>query len=881
MNDIRYHLTCACCRTAVVRRTFRQRADALPQTASELWSGRRAKAAKEPTSQCGEREARGRVAYAWIMAGMFLAVALTSGCRGPSRPLTPLEKAREEVAQSAIKTIPRPHGLLSYDFGTATPWPGFQNVPGAENVHLSANAVFGAYGRGDFPDALAGDWVQASQESQASRLSVTLSGLRRGSYRGAIMARNVTRDMVAGRRYQVRANGIVVVNRAVTPQSFFSSDGFFYGVQFDDVPGVDWWERYVKLVTEWHFFEFESTGRLTLDLDNCRLYALVVAPKTDLDEQEFKAFTAGTDASRKAWFLFDKFQFAPQRPRGTFRPSQEARERGYVTFSRPPGSEVTYNTLPSSRETAASPAAAGAPGQSVPVTFSVRTLRPVKDIRVTVGPLTRQGAQDDSGTEGEDGIFSDNISVEAVRYKLSRTSDAWEIFPEIIQKQQNIDLPADVTKRWWLTVSVPPDALPGKYTGTIFLESLNAPPAEIDLTVTVYPFKLAPADVSFGVWYNDPWISSYCTGLMGGVAARGESIEQLNAPLYPSVTDRAAEAYRLRMLDADLTFLSTRGFNSISTPAPNVTSIGRDGRVMLDFSVVEAYPELLEKYGMNTRHPGIVDLALLSQRTLGAAGSAAEFAPPHRQAYRSALLSLERWWGRRSADVLGLAADRPTMREGPATRSVEWVLNHLETIRETSGIKPTVTLCYDVYDKVSWRPILDLKSTVYIRPWPHAAPLIRHARDGEKQLRFFDGGWSRYSFGFFTWAAEAQGNWQRDFNTRQSAFNPIWESPSRPAVYPSPDGPLSTLRLESAARGITDLRYMTTLDQYIEQAIASEKPRALEAARAANRTIRDIRRRASEWPVDRRGNPAGPGEDQLDRWRRTVAEHIEKIHNAL
>lgn len=807
----------------------------------------------------------------------FIALALAAAAIGCTRwqraaqsrlsPPAIIAEPEEKGAQAAaVTTVPRPARVLCYDFGTASVWDDFEAVPGATTVRLSAEAVFGAWASGDFPDALAGDWATAD------RLRADLRGLRKGSYRGAVMAGNVVRDMVAGQDYQVRANGIVVVDEDVPPEQFFSAQGFFYGVQFDDLPGVDWWERYVKPVTPWRIFEFESTGRLALELDNCRLYALVVAPKADFDEAAFGAFLNGTDAARKAHFLFNRFQLAPERPRGRLRASEADRHRGYVTFSRHWGRHVSYNTVPSPREMTAPLEAAGTPGERLPVTFSIRALKRLLGVRVAAGDL-----------KAETGVISaDMVSVEAVRYKLMRHGDQWRISPEIIQKQPRVDIPAGVSKRWWLRVDIPEDAAPGVYRGTISIQPESAPPCELELALTVYPFKLVDADASFGVWYRDPWISSYCTGLVGGISARGERIEAPDTPVYPTLRDAAAEEYRLRMLEADMAFLHRLGFNGITVEPPRLVSLGRDGAASLDFSVVEAYAGLLEKYDINTSFAGQTDLMLLSRRILAAgAGSIAEFSAFHREAYLSALDQLAAWWNRRPPQMLGLTADEPAGEGDAGTDKIEAVLYYLELVREAGGIEPTVTLAHDSGDSVSWRPILDLERLVQLKPWAHTRHSLRFAREAGKPVRFYDGGFTRYAFGFHTWAARSVGHWQHAFNSRSSAFNPIWETPARPAVYPSPDGPLSTPRLERAAQGIVDYRYLRTLQHYINRAQNSGKPEAAEVARMAQRTLHEIRRRCTPWALDRDGAPAGVREDLLEKWRKLIAANIIRVQEAL
>ncbi|MCD6404816.1 MAG: DUF4091 domain-containing protein [Planctomycetes bacterium] len=770
-----------------------------------------------------------------------------------------------------VKTAPLPRKARAYDFGTAWAWPGFQPVPGADNVAISRGAAFGRDRDGRFPDPLVGDYVAADE------MKVIVSGLPRGPCRGVLIAQNVVRGLVAGKDFKVRANGRVIVTEKLSPKRFFSEKGFFYGVQFDDLPGVDWWDRYVEPSALWRPFEFKSNGRLVLELENCRLYALVICPDADVSSNEFDTFITATQAARKAYFLFNEVKIKPQPSKGRTRATPQEKQRGYVVFSRGWGRDVTLNTVPDARDERKRIEVAGAQAERVPVTFSIRALKKLAEIDVSVSDL-----QSSSGAT----IGAGAVAVRSVRYMLRPKDGGYVILPETIQDQGKITLPARITKRWWLTLNVPPDAEADVYKGTISIKPENAPPAELELAVRVYPFKLAEPACSIGVWYSDPWLKGYCTGLLGGVTARGTSHVEYDVPKRPTSRDREIEAYRVAMLEADIKSLHEHGFNGITVPVPKVVSVSHQGDVRLDFSALEPYRELLKRYSVNTRFAGQTYL-LTTARQIVAARTGTErideYCELHRKAYKSAVAQIRDWWDEAGVKLLAYAVDEPREKKiNPWNRNMEGTLYYLGLIREVGGMRSTVTTMCDVQNGVSYRPILGAEDVVQPHPSPHNAGSVEYARESGKPLRFFNGGgFRRYDFGFYIWSQKPEGYWQWHFDFRDFSFNPFWDEAVGYVVYPSPDGPLPTLRYERAAQGILDYRYALTLENCIAQAKSSGKPKAVDTAHRAQKLLKEIKRRCKRWTLDSSWKPVRVQDEQLSKWRKAVAGGITAIKTDL
>ena len=803
---------------------------------------------------------RSRTAPSLLVA--LLAASAAVGCWGARRPVADghVKVAQPPSRPVLVQTPPAPRGLVALDFGDAVSWEGFVSVPGDPNVTVSDNARFGidASNDGDFPDPLVGDFVTADE------FTVTVSGIERGSCRAAVIAQNVGLGMVPAKDFSVEANGRAVIDVKVTPEWYFSPDGFFRGVRNDDLSGSHFWRSYIEPVAPWRTFRFDSRGDLTLKLTNCRLYALVIAPENDVTDSDLSAFLEATQAARQAYFLFNRFKLAPQIPQGKMPDAANFAERGYAVFARHWGDHVTYNTLPRPEDLTTTLDAAGTPGERVPVTFCVRTLRPLEAITVTASDLSAAGGKT---------IPASAVSVQSVRYLLRRSGEAYDAFPEVIQTQGDISLPDLVTKCWWLTVTVPDSAEPGTYAGQVRFTPKNTQGAVLTLKLEVYPFKLARLTRSAGVWYGDPRDYGYRTSVLGG-------------PDRSSDLDRAVETYRVRMLEADIRCLSEHGFNGITVPAPAVVSVSASGKVALDFSALEPYRALLKKYSINTAFPGQTFLLDVSDRILqfrpdGA--PLAEFSDLHRKAYKDAVAQIRDWWKEAGILILAHAVHEPRDEDpGPSSRSLRATREYLKLIREVGGFPSTVTTVRDVQDGQAVLPVYEAEDVIQSQPSPLAVKAVLYSGQSAKPLRFYDTvGFTRYGPGFYSWARRSEGWWQWHFDARFFSWNPFWDAQAGCGVFPSPDGPVPTVRFERASQGLYDYRYALTLEDYVARARASYAGEAVKAAREGQALLDSIRKGTTLWALDKNHRHVQVSNDKLTQWRSRIAHEIMKIQAAL
>ena len=155
--------------------------------------------------------------------------------------------------------------------------------------------------------------------------------------------------------------------------------------------------------------------------------------------------------------------------------------------------------------------------QYATATFAVRALTEADVFQAAVGPLTGPGGAT---------IGLADLDLKVVK-PIDRTlilnwvsSAAPQPLPDLLLRDDRTSipptghqggfgggacvcsLPAHESRQFWLTVHVPPSAMPGSYTGTVALAAAGAPGRVLALPVElqVEPIRLPPADGLYGIY---------------------------------------------------------------------------------------------------------------------------------------------------------------------------------------------------------------------------------------------------------------------------------------------------------------------------------------------------------------------------------------------
>lgn len=335
----------------------------------------------------------------------------------------------------------------------------------------------------------------------------------------------------------------------------------------EDLPADDTFQKYQEPYFDEKQYEVEvRDGQLNVDFRGenwaCSVSAIVVYPSTKAAEgARFLEFVK----SRRRFHFDNYFKRVLHEPAGESPRATEAeRARGFVLFSRDWMEDVYDSDRPRQGEQVESLRASAFAGEYEPLTFCVLPLKDLGKVTVTAADL--------NGPQGAS-IPAKVIDIRYVQYRLSRVTmegSVYTIAPRLLPPSNSAEVPAGLTRRFWLTVKVPADTPPGRYRGMLKVVPERGGSTALPMELTVRKGTLDPVDIPVGPWGHTidlPWYD--------------EEVRQWNA---------AMAVQSLRKL-RDYGFTSCSGL-------PVVSYRGfRDGAPVLDFSVGDAQMKRLKDLG--------------------------------------------------------------------------------------------------------------------------------------------------------------------------------------------------------------------------------------------------------------------------------------------
>jgi Glycoside hydrolase 123 N-terminal domain len=168
--------------------------------------------------------------------------------------------------------------------------------------------------------------------------------------------------------------------------------------------------------------------------------------------------------------------------------SQAESRRGYIIFNRPITDIVYPNSYPKKHERIKNLTGFGCKGEFEPLTFSLYPNRKLKNLKVKVSDLKN----------GNSTIPSLEIAVRLQTYwkipfphYVTNRNFKWRLSPELLEDVTVHTSPAKQCQRYWLTVKVPDNAVPGLYKGNVTLwDDGYAKAIKIPVTFQVMSFDL-------------------------------------------------------------------------------------------------------------------------------------------------------------------------------------------------------------------------------------------------------------------------------------------------------------------------------------------------------------------------------------------------------
>ena len=468
------------------------------------------------------------------------------------------------------------------------------------------------------------------------------------------------------------------------------------------------------------------------------------------------------------------------------------RQRGFVPFVPHWLASVYPNSVPRAADLQRPLGCFACPGEYEPMTIAGRALTALKGLTCTVSDLAGPGL-----------IPSAAVEVRTVRCWPQRLGSSWgtewRVLPELLELRPQVDVPADTTQEFWLTVQVPADAAPGVYQGEAVLRHANAGIARFPLRVEVLPFKLVKNERPVGMyWYEHKVAGTPLRDLqVRDMLAHGMTTLTLGA-LFPKVTNR-------------------------------------DGRLVLETDTLLRFLQELRALGIEGPIPYLSG-GLMPALTRAFPGKSPEETDA---LYVEAIRQLETVSARPDTPKL---LHYPVDEIGNDPKAGERAHHECALIAQVPGATSYITVNnYAAGEK--WGDTFSIWCGNIDYTKEQEAKLLglgkRYMRYGSAYLNDARKARNSCGFGFYRRPAEAMFYWH--YQCFQASPYDDFDGNCRDhcAVYPGESGELiPTIDWESLREGVDDLRYIATLKHYA--ALAAASPQGKPVADQALRTLAEV-----------------------------------------
>lgn len=608
------------------------------------------------------------------------------------------------------------------------------------------------------------------------------------------------------RKRSILAQGRPILTETMDFEAFKKKYFRFWNVE--SLPSDNTFDKYQKAYFQEKTFDVDVTnGQLQIGFEGdvwaCSVSAVVIFPVKKADQGA--KFLEFAEARRR--FHFDNyFKRVLHTPSGDrLAPTAEDQRHGFVTFQRDYMQPVFYNDTPTKTETGKSLTGEAFAGEYEPLTLAVVPLKDLGLVTVSASDLTGPGGS----------IPASAIDVGFVSYRIARVTSegtVYTIAPRFVMPGNAVEMPKDVTRRFWLTVKTPANAKPGLYRGKVKVSPKGGSPAEVPVEFRVRAGTLDPVDIPAGPF-------SYTVGL----------------PWYED-DPRTAEYNRQTSLKS-LQKMREYGFTTCSG-FPHIAYKGfKDGKPVLEFTVADAEMKLAKELGFlaaNTYGGGVSGLQAYHQDT--AAMTAAGF-KDYAEFIRAIYGAVQKHADEKAwIPVYYNLADEPMADE--LVRGGE----NAEAYRKAFPKGPPFFTGASSFTGTNRNdPHLRLGKALHAVSWNlHDEDSVKLLHELGSNWGFYNGG-DRWTFGEYMYKAAKQFGmrFRLNWHWNASAGDPYYALDCREDDYSwcagSPDGQLNpTVYFEQLREGLDDYRRLVTLAR-----LAKEK--AGEPAATAAQKLLDQR----------------------------------------
>lgn len=274
-------------------------------------------------------------------------------------------------------------------------------------------------------------------------------------------------------------------------------------------------------------------------------------------------------------------------------------------------------------------------GEKVFAQAVVSSEEELKDVRLSVSDLRN----------GKSLIGAENIRLQFVSYVVSDLLDTTKygqcgsredkskwgevLVADVLDINDSMTVPAGRKQPVWMTVSVPSDARPGKYSGKLTVTSSNAKARSLNVELTVADHVLPPArDWAF---HLDLWQNPYSVARYENVPLWSEAHFEAMRPVMRMLAEAGQKSVTATIMSRPWNGQTEDAFGSM------VTKIRRiDGTWLYDYTIFDRWVEFMFSLGIDRQincysmipwalHFDYIDQATSSPATFQAAPGSEEY----------------------------------------------------------------------------------------------------------------------------------------------------------------------------------------------------------------------------------------------------------------
>ena len=237
-------------------------------------------------------------------------------------------------------------------------------------------------------------------------------------------------------------------------------------------------------------------------------------------------------------------------------------------------------------------------GEKVFAQAVVSSEEALKDVRLSVSDLRN----------GKSLIGAENIRLQFVSYVVSDLLDTTKygqcgsredkskwgevLVADVLDINDSMTVPAGRKQPVWMTVSVPSDARPGKYSGKLTVTSSNAKSRSLNVELTVADHVLPPArDWAF---HLDLWQNPYSVARYENVPLWSEAHFEAMRPVMRMLAEAGQKSVTATIMNRPWNGQTEDAFGSM------VTKIRRiDGSWLYDYTIFDRWVEFMFSLGID------------------------------------------------------------------------------------------------------------------------------------------------------------------------------------------------------------------------------------------------------------------------------------------